>query len=101
MVGFTTRLVDNNVFQNDFLAADISIGDVEPARLVFHGGSIENIKHTIAPNPAVKIRKIKSGILREMTPGILNGFLIVTMIVIVYAFLYYRYHKKKENLPQQ
>ena len=101
MVGFTTRLVDHDVFQNEFIAADISMGDTEPARLIFHGGSIQDIKHTIAPNPALKMRKIKSGVLREMTPGILNGFLIVGMIVIVYAFLYYRYHKKKENLTQQ
>ena len=102
MVMFTTRLVDNRVFEHDMFTVDGPALDIEPSRLVaFTGSGLKEIRAAIEANPAHKLRKLKSNVLKQMTPDLLNGFIVVGLIVIVYAFLYYRYHQKKENLQKQ
>jgi hypothetical protein len=81
------RLVDINILQNMAL-------NREPARLMNY-----EIPKSIKTNKIEKeIEKIKSGGYKKIGPGLLNGIIFVSICLLIYWILHYKYYKKKESM---
>lgn len=48
-----------------------------------------------------KIEKMKDNILYEMTPSIINGLLFISVSLLIYFVLYYKYNKKKNEMIKE
>lgn len=82
------RLVDMNILRNMTL-------NKEPARLMTY--EIPNL--SIKTNRIEKeIEKIKSGGYKKIGPGLLNGIIFVSVCLLIYWILHYKYYKKKESM---
>ena len=44
-----------------------------------------------------QIQKIKNSGFDDIGPSLLNGLLFITVCLIIYSVLYYKYYKKKES----
>ncbi len=82
------RLVDMNILQNMAL-------NKEPARLMNYEMPVISIKTNKIEK---EIEKIKSGGYKKIGPGLLNGIIFVSICLLIYWILHYKYYKKKESM---
>jgi hypothetical protein len=100
-----TRLIDPRIISQLF--DDNPLVAKGPSRLLlydFPKKSIEPIKKInfnsrtdFRNNLDKKISKIKSSAFNKLLPELINGILFITVCLLIYYILYYKYNKKKQT----
>ncbi len=88
------RLVDINILQN--MALNNHMINNGQTRLINYEVPVGI---PIKPNKIEKeIEKIKSGGFKKIGPSLLNGIIFISICLLIYWILHYKYYKKKESL---
>ena len=94
----TKRLIDTNILLH--LMKKNPILDKTNTRLIAYDVPITKTTSSmnITSKLEKKIEKMKDNMLYEMTPSIINGLLFISICLIIYFVLYYKYNKKKNSM---
>ena len=89
------RLIDTNILLQ--LMKKNPILDKADSRLIAYDIPLPKSSTIIKTTSKLekKIEKLKDNMLYEMTPSIINGLLFITICLLIYFVLYYKYNKKK------
>lgn len=93
------RLIDTNILLE--LIKKNPILDKSNTRLIAYELPISNTTNVF--NKATsklekKLEKLKENMIYEMTPTLINGILFISICLLIYFVLYYKYYKKKNAL---
>ena len=91
------RLIDTNILLQ--LMKKNPILDKADSRLIAYDIPLPKSSTIIKTTSKLekKIEKLKDNMLYEMTPSIINGLLFITICLLIYFVLYYKYNKKKND----
>jgi hypothetical protein len=96
MAYIPNRLIDTNILSH--LMIKNPILEKTNTRLIAFDFPLPKPTEVITTTSVEKtIEKVKDNAFSEMTPGLLNGFLFVSICLIIYYVLYYKYNKKKNQ----
>lgn len=89
------RLIDINLLQNMVLNNPL-VKDTPTRLIAYDIPTITNVPIKICKIDK-QIEKIKSGGYKKIGPNLLNGLLFISVCLIIYSVLHYKYYKKKES----
>ena len=89
------RLIDINLLQN--MVRNNPLVNDTPTRLIAYDiPTITNAPIKLSQIDK-KIEQIKNGGYKKIGPNLLNGFLFISVCIIIYSVLHYKYYKKRES----
>lgn len=90
-----TRLIDPTILNQLFIKNPVL--DKVNSRLIAYDLPIKaDISNTLKINKIdKKINSVKDDIIYEMNPSLLNGIIFISICLLIYFILYYKYTKKK------
>ncbi len=92
-----SRLIDTNILSQ--LMMKNPIINKTHSRLIAFDMPLPNPDEALKITSKIekKIEMVKDNAMYEMTPTLLNGFLFISICLIIYYVLYYKYNKKKNQ----
>jgi hypothetical protein len=92
-INYPNRLIDHDILTKLFSKNSVINDTTLSNRLI----SYELPNYSKVSKIGKKIEKIKDDAFKQMGPMLLNGFLFVSIILVIYYILQYRYNKKKNS----